>query len=60
MPSCIRVPPDTGTATNGNPPRSPVPLHINRPAAATPIVPARKRNSLATTATRRPRTMPSR
>jgi hypothetical protein len=60
VPSCIRVPPDTGAANSGRPcsvARSTA--AISRSAAATPIDPARKPNSPATTATRRPRSRPS-
>ncbi len=60
VPSCMRVPPETGAASSGNPSsvaRSTA--EINRSAAATPIEPARKPNSPATTATRRPRSRPS-
>ena len=60
MPSCMRVPPELGEATSGR--RSAVARSIAeviRSAAATPIDPARKSNSQATTATRRPNTVPS-
>ncbi len=60
VPSCIRVPPEAGPASSGRP--SAVARSIadtRRSAAATPIDPARNRNSQATTATRRPRTSPS-
>ena len=60
VPSCIRVPPETGAASSGSPSsvaRSTA--AISRSAAATPIEPARKPNSPATTATRRPRSLPS-
>ena len=60
MPSCIRVPPELGEATSGR--RSAVArsiAEVMRSAAATPIEPARKSNSHATTATRRPNTVPS-
>jgi len=60
VPSCMRVPPDTGAARSGSPSsvaRSTA--AISRSAAATPIEPARKPNSPATTATRRPRSFPS-
>ena len=60
MPSCMRVPPELGDASSGS--RSAVArstAEVIRSAAATPIEPARKSNSQATTATRRPNTRPS-
>lgn len=60
MPSCIRVPPELGEASSGS--RSEVArctAVVIRSAVATPIEPARKSNSLAITATRRPLTRPS-
>jgi hypothetical protein len=60
VPSCIRVPPDTGAASSGSPSavaRSTA--RTSRSAAATPIEPARNENSQAITATRRPRIEPS-
>ena len=60
MPSCIRVPPETGAASSGS--RSAVArstARVSRSAESTPIDPARNRNSHATTATRRPRIRPS-
>ncbi len=59
-PSCIRVPPEAGAASSGS--RSAVARSIaeaSRSAAATPIDPAMKENSQATTATRRPSSRPS-
>ena len=56
----MRVPPELGDATSGR--RSAVArsmAEVIRSAAATPIDPARKSNSQATTATRRPNTRPS-
>ena len=60
VPSCMRVPPELGEATSGSPSavaRSTA--AVIRSAAATPIEPARKSNSQATKATRRPNTVPS-
>ena len=60
VPSCIRVPPETGAASSGS--RSAVArstARVSRSAESTPIEPARKPNSHATTATRRPRIRPS-
>lgn len=59
-PSCIRVPPEDGEASSGS--RSAVArstARTRRSAAATPIDPARKENSHAATATRRPSILPS-
>ena len=59
MPSCIRVPPLAVVASTGSP--SAVARRtalVIRRAAASPIDPARNRNSLATTATGRPCTSP--
>ena len=56
----MRVPPELGEASSGS--RSAVArcmAAVIRSAAATPIEPARKSNSQATTATRRPKTRPS-
>ena len=55
----MRVPPDAVLASRGSP--SAVARRtaaVMRSAAARPIEPARKRNSLTTTATGRPRTAP--
>lgn len=60
VPSCIRVPPETGAASSGSP--SAVARSIamtRRSAAATPIDPAKNPNSHAITATRRPWISPS-
>src|SRR5271166_1275291 len=60
VPSCIRVPPELGEANRGS--RSAVARStaaVIRSAAAIPIDPARKSNSDAITATRRPWTRPS-
>jgi hypothetical protein len=60
VPSCIRVPPEAGPASSGSP--SSVARSMastRRSAAATPIEPARNRNSPTTTATRRPAIVPS-
>ncbi len=56
----MRVPPELGDASSGS--RSAVArctAAVIRSAAATPIEPARKSNSQATSATRRPNTVPS-
>lgn len=56
----MRVPPDDGEAISGNPSAvARCTEAVIRSAAATPIEPARKSNSQATTATRRPETVPS-
>ena len=59
VPSCIRVPPLAVVASTGR--CSAVARRtadVIRPAAASPIEPARNRNSLTTTATGRPCTSP--
>ncbi len=59
-PSCMRVPPEVGEATSGS--RSAVARSTattSRSAAATPMDPARKANSHATTATGRPPMVPA-
>jgi hypothetical protein len=59
VPSCIRVPPEAGPASSGSPSRVARSIaSTRRSAAATPIEPARNRNSPATTATRRPLMVP--
>lgn len=60
VPSCIRVPPEAGNAISGS--RSAVArstARSNRAAVAVPIEPARKVNSLSSTATRCPPIRPS-
>ena len=60
VPSCIRVPPEAGAAISGS--RSAVArstASVSRSAAATPIDPPRKPNSLTATATRCPPSSPS-
>ena len=60
VPSCMRVPPEAGSAISGS--RSAVArstARASRSPAATPIDPPRKPNSLAATATRRPASSPS-
>jgi hypothetical protein len=60
VPSCIRVPPELGDASSGSPSAvAHCTADVMRSAAATPIEPARKSNSQATSATRRPNTVPS-
>jgi hypothetical protein len=60
VPSCIRVPPLTGAASSGRPSLVARSTAVtSRSAAARPIDPARKPNSLTTTATRRPFISPS-
>ena len=55
----MRVPPELGDANSGKPSRvARSTATVIRSAAATPIEPARKSNSQATSATGRPNTVP--
>jgi hypothetical protein len=60
VPSCMRVPPETGAASRGRPSAvARCTADTSRSAEALPMEPARNLNSQATTATRRPCMRPS-